>query len=184
MVSSQKIPHIWYEEKWFSQKLVYHLSKIILEIFLDHLIVLGDVFDRGPQPDKIVRILQNKSVRNSMSLIFGNHDILWMGACAGNQSLIAESMRITFRYDHLAFLDRMGIDYSSLQKFAEKTYPAEMITGNYKAKNPSARSMEKALSIIQFKLEEETIKRHPEYKMESRLWLDKLAKSSKTKTKI
>ena len=181
LVSSQKIPHIWYEEKWFSQKLVYHLSKIILEIFLDHLIVLGDVFDRGPQPDKIVRILQNKSVRNSMSLIFGNHDILWMGACAGNQSLIAESMRITFRYDHLAFLDRMGIDYSSLQKFAEKTYPAEMITGNYKAKNPSARSMEKALSIIQFKLEEETIKRHPEYKMESRLWLDKLAKKLKNK---
>ena len=181
LVSAQKIPHIWYEEKWFSQKLVYHLSKIILEIFLDHLIVLGDVFDRGPQPDKIVRILQNKSVRNSMSLIFGNHDILWMGACAGNQSLIAEAMRITCRYDHLAFLDRMGIDYSRLQTFAEKTYPAENITGNYKAKNPSSKSMEKALSMIQFKLEEATIKKHPEYKMESRLWLDKLTKMLKNK---
>ena len=105
-----------------------------------------------------------------------------MGACAGNQSLIAEAMRITCRYDHLAFLDRMGIDYSRLQTFAEKTYPAENITGNYKAKNPSSKSMEKALSMIQFKLEEATIKKHPEYKMESRLWLDKLTKMLKTKT--
>ncbi len=175
LVANQKIPHIWYEEEWFNQKLVYHLSKTILEIFLDYLIVLGDVFDRGPQPDKIVRILQNNSVKNSMSLIFGNHDILWMGACAGNQSLIAEAMRITCRYDHLAFLDRMGIDYSLLQTFAQKTYPAETITGNFKAKDPSSRSMEKALSIIQFKLEEETINRHPEYKMESRLCLDGLS---------
>ena len=174
LTSGHKIPNIWYEE-WFSKKLIYHLSKTILEVFLNHLVVLGDVFDRGPCPDKIVRILQNKRVKNNMSLVLGNHDVLWLGACAGNLSLIAEALRITCRYDHLAFLNRMQINYEKLQAFAVQTYPNNKITGNYKAKNAETRSMEKALSIIQFKLEEQTIKKHPEYEMQSRLWLDKLA---------
>lgn len=181
LVTNQKIPNLWYEEKWFSHKLISYLSKSILKVFLNHLVVLGDIFDRGAYPDKIVRILQNKTVKKNMSLVLGNHDVLWLGACAGNQSLIAEAIRITCRYDHLSFLDRLGIDYSKLIKFAEKTYPAKNIKGNYKAKTATTKSMEKALSIIQFKLEETTIKNHPEYEMNKRLLLNNLAKKLQLK---
>ncbi|MFH2130860.1 MAG: fructose-bisphosphatase class III, partial [bacterium] len=96
-------------------------------------------------------------------------------AAAGNRSLIAEAMRISCRYDHLELLKRLGFDVSKLVRFSKKTYPPKHVTGNFKAKTPQARSMEKALAIIQFKLEEETIKKHPEYEMDSRLWLKNLA---------
>ena len=106
--------------------------------------------------------------------VFGNHDILWMGAASGNGSLIAEALRITCRYDHFPFLQRLRIDTSLLEDFAQRTYPVELATGNFKAKTDKGRAMEKALSIIQFKLEEQTIHNFPQYEMESRLWLDKL----------
>ena len=89
--------------------------------------------------------------------VFGNHDILWMGAAAGNRSLIAEAMRISSRYDHMDLLHRLGFDISKLVEFAVRTYPADKVTGNFKAKTEQAKSMEKALAVIQFKLEEETI---------------------------
>jgi fructose-1,6-bisphosphatase-3 len=108
--------------------------------------------------------------------VFGNHDILWMGAAAGNRSLIAEALRITCRYDHFEFLHRLRFDFAPLAEFAERTYPVEQVTGNFKARTDKGRSMEKALSIIQFKLEEQTIRDFPKYEMESRLWLDRLAK--------
>ncbi len=98
-----------------------------------------------------------------------------MGAASGNPSLIAEAMRITCRYDHFEFMERLTFDASCLADFAEATYPPERITGKIKAQTEKGRSMEKALAVIQFKLEEQTIKRFPEYEMESRLWLDRLA---------
>ncbi|MEJ2134683.1 MAG: fructose-bisphosphatase class III [Desulfofustis sp.] len=107
--------------------------------------------------------------------VFGNHDILWMGAASGNRSLIAEAMRITFRYDHFEFLERLDFDISVLESFATATYPAERVTGNFKARTEKGRSMEKALAVIQFKLEEKTINEYADYQMNSRLWLDKLA---------
>ena len=168
------ISNLWYENQWFFKKLIYHLSDLILKVLLDRFVILGDIFDRGSHADKIIRIINIPRIKNNMDLIFGNHDILWMGAVAGNLSLIAEALRITFRYNHQDFLKRIGIDYKKLQDFATKTYPPEKITGNYKAKDPACRSMEKALSIIQFKLEEKTILKHPEYEMQSRLWLKNL----------
>ncbi|MGI9568439.1 MAG: fructose-bisphosphatase class III, partial [Desulfobulbia bacterium] len=89
--------------------------------------------------------------------------------------LIAEAMRVTCRYDHFAFLDRLEFDTSRLADFAESIYPPDTVTGNFKAKTEKGRSMEKALAVIQFKLEEQTIKTFPEYNMSSRLWLDRLA---------
>ena len=110
--------------------------------------------------------------------MWGNHDILWMGAAAGNKSLIAEALRISTRYDNLEFLNRLGIDLTKLREFALKLYPGE-ITGNFKAKLDISRKMEKTLAIIQFKLEETTIKKYPQLDMDARLNLDRLGEMLK-----
>ena len=168
-------PDIVYENHYISQKIISQLSRAIKKSILNKIILLGDIFDRGPEPDKITRILSSKPYKEILHLIFGNHDILWMGACVGNQSLIAETMRITCRYDHIPLLDRLDFDIGKLKAFATKTYPKGKTLGKFKANSQDARSMEKALAIIQFKLEEKTIRNHPEYEMDSRLWLHKLA---------
>ena len=107
----------------------------------------------GPQPDKIIRILSSPSYNRIVDYVYGNHDVLWMGAASGNLSLIAEALRITSRYDHFELMDRLCFDTTKLAEFAERTYPAEKATGKFKAKTDRGRSMEKALAIIQFKLE-------------------------------
>ena len=168
-------PSLIFENELIARRVITTISKAIKKILVDHIFVLGDIFDRGPQPDKIIRLLASGPYKDKMSLVFGNHDILWMGACAGNQSLIAEALRITCRYDHMDFLNRMRIDISKLQDFAVRTYPEEKVKGKFKAKTSEFRSMEKALAVIQFKLEEQCIKQHPEYKMQSRMWLDRLS---------
>lgn len=175
LISGLPVPDQVFEEKVLSERLISHMAHSIRQILLDRIIVLGDIFDRGPQPDKIIRILSSSAYRDMVDYIFGNHDILWMGAVSGNQSLIAEAMRITCRYDHFEMMDRLHFDSSKLATFAEKTYPVEKITGKFKAQTGKGKSMEKALAVIQFKLEEQTIKQFPEYEMESRLWLDRLA---------
>ncbi len=180
MVSGLPVPDYVFEEEIISHRIIHYLSQSIKQVLLDRIMVLGDIFDRGPQPDKIIRILSSRWYKNMVYYVFGNHDILWMGAAAGNRSLIAEAMRISSRYDHLELMNRLGFDISKLIKFANETYPPDKVTGNFKAKTEQARSMEKVLAIIQFKLEEETIKKHPEFEMDSRLWLKKLARMLKS----
>jgi fructose-1,6-bisphosphatase III len=175
LLSGLPVPDQIFEESVISHRLIAHLSHAVRQVLLDRIQVLGDVFDRGPQPDKILRILSSHFYRDMVDYVFGNHDILWMGAASGNRSLIAEALRITCRYDHFEFLDRLRFDSSELADFAERTYPVAQVTGNFKAKTSRGRSMEKALAIIQFKLEEQTISDFPAYQMESRLWLDRLA---------
>ncbi len=175
LLSGLPVPDSIFEEPIISNRLIAHISHTIRQVLLDRIQVLGDVFDRGPQPDKIIRILSSNAYRQMVDYVFGNHDILWMGAASGNGSLIAEALRITCRYDHFPFLQRLRIDTSLLEDFAERTYPVQLATGNFKAQTDKGRAMEKALSIIQFKLEEQTIRNFPQYEMESRLWLDKLA---------
>ena len=175
LLSGLPVPDPIFEESIISHRLIAHLSYAIRQVLLDRIQVLGDVFDRGPQPDKILRILSSHFYRDMVDYVYGNHDILWMGAASGNRSLIAEALRITSRYDHFEFLHRLRFDFSKLADFAERTYPTELATGNFKAQTNKGRSMEKALAIIQFKLEEQTIRDFPQYEMESRLWLDRLA---------
>ncbi len=173
------VPNIVYEDPIISDKIISALCKVVKQVILGKLIVLGDVFDRGDEPDKILRILSQKALRPHVIFVWGNHDILWMGAAAGNKSLIAEALRISVRYDNLDFLGRLGIDLTRLKQFAEKLYPDE-VQGNFKAKMPLSRKLEKTLAIIQFKLEEETIKKYSELEMESRLNLEKLAELLKS----
>jgi fructose-1,6-bisphosphatase-3 len=175
LLSGLPVPDPIFEEKVISDRLIAHLSHTIRQVLLDRIQVLGDVFDRGPQPDKIFRILSSHFYRDMVDYVYGNHDILWMGAASGNRSLVAEAMRITCRYDHFQFLERLRFKSDKLAEFAERTYPAERVTGKFKAKTNKGRSMEKALAIIQFKLEEQTIRDFPEYQMAPRLWLDRLA---------
>lgn len=175
LISGLPVPDQVFEEPILSHRLISHLAHSIRQILLDRILVLGDIFDRGPQPDKIIRILSSPAYKDMVDYVFGNHDILWMGAVSGNKSLVAEAMRITSRYDHFELMARLHFDSSKLAAFAEKTYPVEKITGRFKAKTGMGRSMEKALTVIQFKLEEQTIRNFPEYEMKSRLWLDRLA---------
>lgn len=175
LLADVDVPNSVFEEDIICSRLISHLSHSIRQVILDRIQVLGDVFDRGPQPDKIIRILASPAYREIVDYVFGNHDILWMGAASGNRSLIAEAVRISSRYDHFELMERMQFDWSKLIDFAEKTYPEDKITGKFKAKTSRGRAMEKALAIIQFKLEEKTIAQHPEYEMESRLWLGRLA---------
>ncbi|MEN8200766.1 MAG: fructose-bisphosphatase class III, partial [Thermodesulfobacteriota bacterium] len=175
LLSGLPVPDHVFEERVLSERLISHLAHSIRQVLLDRIIVLGDIFDRGSQPDKIIRILSSNAYRDMVDYVFGNHDILWMGAVSGNQSLVAEAMRITCRYDHFELMERFNFDSEKLAEFAEQTYPVDQITGKFKAITGKGRSMEKALAIIQFKLEEQTIRKFPEYEMESRLWMDRLA---------
>ncbi|SDO84791.1 fructose-bisphosphatase class III [Desulforhopalus singaporensis] len=181
LLSGLPVPDPIFEEPVIADRLISHLSFAVRQVLLDRIQVLGDVFDRGDQPDKILRILSSPFYRDGVDYVYGNHDILWMGAAAGNSSLVAEALRITCRYDHFGFLERLRIDTGRLAEFAERVYPSDRATGNFKAKTDRGRSMEKALSIIQFKLEEKTIREFPQYQMESRLWLDRLAEMLKGK---
>ena len=168
------VPNIIYENRLIADRVISALCKIVKQVILGNLIVLGDIFDRGDEPDKIVRILNSREIRPYVKLVWGNHDILWMGAAAGNRSMIAEALRISVRYDNLEFLGRLGIDLSKLVELAERLYP-DNVGGSFKAKKELSRKLEKTLAMIQFKLEEKTIRANPDLGMESRLWLDRLA---------
>jgi len=168
LIGGRAVPDPIFEIPAISDRFIAHLAEVIKQVILDRIIVLGDIWDRGSQPDKIIRILSSKDYLPMVRLLYGNHDILWMGAAAGNQSLVAEALRITCRYDHFEMLARLGFDTEKLAQFAERTYPDEQCTAKFKAKTPRGRSMEKALSIIQFKLEDQLISRNPAWSMDSR----------------
>ena len=174
LLAGLPVSDLVFEEEVLSRRLISHLTHSIRQILVDRIIVLGDIFDRGAQPDKIIRILSSHSYRDMVDYVFGNHDILWMGAVAGHKSLVAEAMRITSRYDHFEMMERLDVDSSKLAAFAEKTYPVEHATGKFKARTALGRAMEKALTVIQFKLEEQVIDDFPEYGMANRKWLDRL----------
>lgn len=179
LLSGLPVPDPIFEEEIISHRLIAHIADTIRKVLLDRIQVLGDIFDRGPQPDKIIRILSSSAYRDMVDYVYGNHDILWMGAASGNRSLIAEALRITCRYDHFALMERLRFDTRKLADFAARTYPSHTVTGKFKAKTDLGRSMEKALAVIQFKLEERTILENPDFEMNSRLWLNRLAEMLK-----
>jgi len=158
------------------------ISNLIKRMAIDHLHVIGDIFDRGPNAKLVMNTLMDF---HSLDIEFGNHDILWMGATCGNKACIANVIRICSRYDNISTLEEgYGINIRPLATFALKTYEYDECE-NFMPKlydyNKYIRSDEisiakihKAISIIQFKLEGQLIKEHPEYQMEDRLLLDKI----------
>jgi fructose-1,6-bisphosphatase-3 len=140
------------------------LSTLIKRLAVDHLHIVGDIYDRGPNADKIMDLLIN---HHSVDIEWGNHDILWMGAACGNEACIANVLRNNMKYNNIKILENTyAISLRSLTLFAEQTYPHM---------EPMQAAL-KAISVMLFKLEGQIIMRHPEYDMVDRLLLDKIDK--------
>ena len=138
------------------------LAKLIKRLAVDHLHIVGDIFDRGSSADHIIELLMQY---HSLDIEWGNHDILWMGAACGSEACIANVLRNNIKYNNIEILENAyAISLRSLTLFAEKTYP--MLS-------PMKAAL-KAISVILFKLEGQIIMRHPEYEMVDRLLLDKM----------
>ncbi|MEN2667179.1 fructose-1,6-bisphosphatase [Listeria aquatica] len=163
-----------------AKEFIAALSKLIQRLVVDHLHVVGDVYDRGPYPDKIMDTLMNY---HSLDFQWGNHDMLWMGAAAGSEVCLANVVRISARYLNLDILeDSYGISLRPLALFADSVYGDDPCTF-FQPKNEDVlvysnaeitqiARMHKAISIIQFKLEGQVIDRHPEFTMKGRKVLD------------
>ena len=160
------------------------LCELIKRLAVDHLHVVGDIFDRGPRADIILDSLLDY---HSVDIQWGNHDILWMGAASGSRTLVATVLANSIHYNNLEVIETgYGISLRPLSVFANEVYRdcdvhrfAVKLTGpdadqySEKDKLLSAR-MHKAITIILFKLEGQKLLRHPEYGMADRLLLDKI----------
>lgn len=162
------------------------LSNLIQRLVIDHLHIVGDIFDRGPGPHIILDTLCKY---HSVDIQWGNHDIVWMGAASGHMACIANVIRMAARYGNLSTLeDGYGINLLPLASFAMETYgdvncDAFTIRYNtdYNTKDLSLDiKMHKAITIMQFKLEGQLIMRHPEFGLEERLLLDQIDFEKKT----
>lgn len=164
-----------------AKEFIIDICTVIQKLVVDRLHVIGDIYDRGPRPDIIVDKLME---HHSVDIQWGNHDILWMGAAAGEKTCIANALRISARYANLDILeDIYGINLLPLATFSMDTYendPCDKFMPKISDQNFTTREktlmakMHKAISIIQFKLEGEVINRRPEFEMENRLLLSKI----------
>ncbi len=152
------------------------LCNVIQRLAIDQLHILGDIFDRGPGAHVIMDIMQRY---HSWDLQWGNHDILWMGACAGNDACLCNVLRLSLRYANLATLEEgYGINLVPLATFAMDTYgddpceefrPKLLNGGDVDEKSLRLEAlMHKAITIIQLKLEAAIFARHPEWGMSDR----------------
>lgn len=165
------------------------ICNTIKKLIVDHLHIVGDIFDRGPRADIILdSILKHHSV----DIQWGNHDVIWIGAACGNTTCIAVTLCNSIKYNNLEFLEEgYGINLRPLAIFASKIYKNSDISC-FKTKNTNygikfsfndeklISKMFKAISIIRFKLEGQTIKRNPQFNMSDRLLLDKINYENKT----
>ena len=157
------------------------MSNLIQRLVVDHIHIVGDIFDRGPGPHIIMDTLIN---HHSVDIQWGNHDVVWMGAASGHMASIANIIRITARYGNLDMLEEgYGINLIPLANFAMNVYGNDKCSCfniNYNADEYNTKDLEwdcrmqKAIAVIQFKLEGQLIMRRPEFAMESRLLLDKM----------
>lgn len=162
------------------------LSNLIQRLVIDHLHIVGDVYDRGSGPHIIIDTLRKY---HSVDVQWGNHDIVWMGAASGELACIANVIRMAARYGTLDTLEEgYGINLIPLATFAMETYAdtdcssfAIKYNKDYNTKDLSLdMKMHKAIVILQFKLEGQLIIRRPEFGMENRLLLDKVNYENKT----
>ncbi len=158
------------------------LCNLIQNLTIDNLHIIGDIFDRGPRPDIIMEELMQF---HDVDIQWGNHDISWMGAATGNLACICNVLRIAIRYNCFDLLeDGYGINLRPLSMFAARVYkddpcerflPKILDENIYDAVDPGlAAKMHKAITIIQFKVEGQIIKRHPEYEMNDRTHITRI----------
>ena len=163
-----------------AENFIIALAELIQRLVVDHLHILGDIFDRGPGPHFIMDRLMNY---HSLDIQWGNHDVVWMGAAVGQRACIATVLRNSIRYGNLDILeDGYGINMLPLATFAMEVYKDDPCnafemngTSNYNAlEKELGQKMHKAISIIQFKLEGQLIHRHREFHMEDRCLLHRI----------
>ena len=156
------------------------ISNVIQRLTIDQLHILGDVYDRGPGAHIIMDTLCGY---HSWDIQWGNHDILWMGACAGNDACICNVIRIALRYANLVTLEEgYGINLMRLATFAMETYgedpceefmPKVMGEDNLSDKNRLLIArMHKAITVLQFKTEAQLISRNPQWDMDDRMLMN------------
>ena len=156
------------------------ICNVIQRLAIDQLHILGDIYDRGPGAHKIMDTLRQY---HSWDIQWGNHDILWMGASAGNDACICNVLRLCLRYANLATIEEYGINLVPLATFALDTYgddPCEEFIPKMLADNQQmdektmllTARMHKAIAVIQLKEEAAIIRRHPEWQMYDRCLFD------------
>lgn len=165
-----------------AESFIIAISDLIKRMAIDHLHIIGDIYDRGKYPDLVIEKLKRF---HSIDIQWGNHDICWMGAGCGNKASIATVVRNCARYNNIGILeDSYGINIRPLSTFAIETYkdddclnfmPKVFDDNKYDNRDKSTiAKIHKAITIIQFKLEGQLIQKHPEYHLENRLLLDKM----------
>lgn len=159
------------------------LANLIQRLTIDLLHVIGDIYDRGPGAHLIMDILCDY---HNFDIQWGNHDLLWMGAAAGNRACVANVIRMCLRFGNMATLeDGYGINLLPLATFAMEVYGDDPCTlflpqtkfadnGMDEKTEHLVAQMHKAMTILQFKLEGEIIRRRPEFGMDDRLLLNHL----------
>ncbi len=163
-----------------ADKFIIALCELIQNLTIDNLHIIGDIFDRGPRADIIMNALMRF---HDVDIQWGNHDISWMGAATGNLASICVVLRIAISYNSFDVLeDGYGINLRPLSMFAANVYrddpclrfqPKILDENIYDAVDPGlAAKMHKALAVMQFKMEGQIIKRHPDYQMEERMLLN------------
>lgn len=166
-----------------AEDFIVSVCRTIRRLAVDHLHIVGDIFDRGPRADIIMDSLME---HHSVDIQWGNHDALWMGAATGSRTCIAVVLGNSITYSNLEVLEvGYGISLRPLAVFADEVYRDSDTScfmvqpgrdgGDYTAKDMAqAARMRKAIAIIQWKLEGQIILRRPEFGMEDRLLLDKM----------
>lgn len=164
------------------------ICELIRKLSVDRLHIVGDIYDRGARPDRIMNELMDFE---NLDIQWGNHDISWMGAAAGNKALMANVIRIALSYNSFDLLeDGYGINLRALSEFAEKTYAddsCEIFMPHLLDQNETdivdenlTAKMHKAIAVIQFKLEGQLIKKHPEYGLDERILIEQVDYSEGT----
>ena len=163
-----------------AENFIIALAELIQRLVVDHLHILGDIYDRGPGPHFIMDRLMEY---HSLDIQWGNHDVVWMGAAAGHRACIATVIRNSLRYGNLDILeDGYGINMMPLATFSMETYKEDPCTifemknaANYNVlEEELGKKMHKAITVIQFKLEGQLLKRNPEFQMEDRCLLHRI----------
>ena len=143
-----------------ADEFIIALSTLIKRLAVDHLHIVGDIFDRGGNADKIIDLLMNY---HSLDIEWGNHDILWMGAACGNDACVCNVIRNNLKYGNVEILENAyGISLRQLMLFGMSKYGID----------DGIQAALAAIKVILFKLEGQLIKRHPEYGMDDRLLLE------------
>ena len=173
----------------YAERVIVAMTDAIKKLAVDKLHIVGDIYDRGPEPHRIIELLIKHP---SVDIQWGNHDVLWMGAALGERTCIAGVLTNSFRHGNLDLIENVyGINLRHLLMFAQDTYKNAVVFRPRKTSeeayysNPeiSIRAkLHKAIFVIMHKLEGQLIKANPNYKLDHRLFLDTLDRVNSTIT--